>query len=349
MWYVKPDLLITLNKACLAGFIFLEGENMNFSYIDEFTSYLKSVKGHSELTRKEYYYDLLTFYEFIYPRFHPGSSMEDFTPDLMTLEDLNKVSKQDVYSYISYLDLVKKNSNRTKYRKISSLRAFYKFLTGVLEACPKNPTEDIDMPKIEKSLPIYLSLEEARHFLETILASKQKDIYKYRDYAMATLFLNCGLRLSELTAINRRDLLKDGRVKVEGKGSKERMIYLNPACLEAIDHYLIYRNQVLADTDALFLSSRKNRISHSATQRAMEKHLKGAGFDTNKYTVHKLRHTAATLMYKYGSGDLRALQEVLGHESVTTTQIYTHVDNEEIRQTTMDNPLGKSLDPEDGQ
>ena len=312
---------------------------MKLSYIDEFIGYLKSIKGHSALTQKEYYYDIQSFYKFIYPRLYPDFDMDNFSADQVTAEDLNRVDKQMIYSYVSYLDIVRKNSNKTKYRKISSLRAFYKYLCTVVDICHQNPVENIDMPKIEKSLPIYLTLEEAQRLLHTILNSKQKDIYKYRDYAMVTLFLNCGMRLSELTAINRKDLTDDQRVKVIGKGNKERMIYLNPACIDAINKYLTYRNQIITDTDALFLSMRKNRMSHSATQRAIEKHLKRAGFDTNKYTVHKLRHTAATLMYKYGSGDLRALQEVLGHESVTTTQIYTHVDNEEIRQTTLDNPL----------
>ena len=312
---------------------------MKLSYIDEFISYLKSIKGHSPLTIKEYYYDIQGFYKFIYPKLYPDFDMEDFTADQVTSQDLNAVDKQMVYSYISYLDIVKKNSNRTKYRKISSLRAFYKYLSTVIDVCSYNPAETIDMPKIEKSLPIYLTLEEAKRLLQTILSSKQKDIYKYRDYAMVTLFLNCGMRLSELTAIDRKDITDDARLRVVGKGNKERMIYLNEACMDAINRYLSYRNGILSDNDALFLSMRRNRMSHSATQRTIEKHLKNAGFDTNKYTVHKLRHTAATLMYKYGSGDLRALQEVLGHESVTTTQIYTHVDNEEIRQTTLDNPL----------
>ncbi|WP_322622756.1 tyrosine-type recombinase/integrase, partial [Aedoeadaptatus coxii] len=213
-----------------------------------------------------------------------------------------------------------------------------------IELLEKNPTENIDMPKIERSLPVYLTLEEAVHLLNTVENSKQKEIYRLRDYAITTLFLNCGLRLSELANLNIADLNKDNTLRIMGKGSKERLVYLNNSVQEALRGYLRKRNELEVDQDALFLSMRKNRMSNRSIQHMLEKHLKAAGFDTRKYTVHKLRHTAATLMYQYGNEDLKSLQEILGHESVSTTQIYTHVNLEDIRYTMSQNPLSNMDD-----
>lgn len=193
------------------------------------------------------------------------------------------------------------------------------------------------MPKIEKRLPIYLTLEESKLLLKTVSESKIKDKYKTRDYAIVVLFLNCGMRLSELSGLNIKDVNNDNTLRVTGKGNKERTIYLNNACVNALKNYLNYRNDT--DNKALFLSNRNTRLSNRQIQRMVEKYINASGLDSEKYTVHKLRHTAASLMYQYGDADIRSLQEILGHESVTTTQIYTHINDKQLKNTVDNNPL----------
>lgn len=309
--------------------------------VDDYLNYLKAARGRSESTVKEYYYDIRQFLRYMRIRKEhlKVENLDEVSIDDVDIELLETIQKSDIYAYISYLDSTRGNSGRTKFRKISSVRSFFDYLTYKIELLDKNPTENIDMPKIERSLPVYLTLEEAVHLLNTVENSKQKEIYRLRDYAITTLFLNCGLRLSELANLNIADLNKDNTLRIMGKGSKERLVYLNGSVQEALRGYLRKRNKLEVDQDALFLSMRKNRMSNRSIQHMLEKHLKAAGFDTRKYTVHKLRHTAATLMYQYGNEDLKSLQEILGHESVSTTQIYTHVNLEDIRYTMSQNPL----------
>ena len=193
------------------------------------------------------------------------------------------------------------------------------------------------MPKVEKTLPVYLTLDQSLNLLRTIEESRSKPLYKKRDYAIVTLFLNCGMRLSELAGINISHLQEDNTLKVIGKGNKERVIYLNEASIYAIEEYLKVRPQI--KDDALFLSMRQQRMSNRSIQHMIEKHMRNSGLDTKKYSVHKLRHTAATLLYEYGNADIRSLQEILGHESVNTTEIYTHVNKEALRKMVASNPL----------
>lgn len=314
--------------------------------VDDYLNYLKAARGRSESTVKEYYYDIRQFLRYMRIRKEhlKVENLDEVSIDDVDIELLETIQKSDIYAYISYLDSTRGNSGRTKFRKISSVRSFFDYLTHKIELLDKNPTENIDMPKIERSLPVYLTLEEAVHLLNTVENSKQKEIYRLRDYAITTLFLNCGLRLSELANLNIADLNKDNTLRIMGKGSKERLVYLNGSVQEALRGYLRKRNELEVDRDALFLSMRKNRMSNRSIQHMLEKHLKAAGFDTRKYTVHKLRHTAATLMYQYGNEDLKSLQEILGHESVSTTQIYTHVNLEDIRYTMSQNPLSNMDD-----
>lgn len=314
--------------------------------VDDYLNYLKAARGRSESTVKEYYYDIRQFLRYMRIRKEhlKVENLDEVSIDDVDIELLETIQKSDIYAYISYLDSTRGNSGRTKFRKISSVRSFFDYLTYKIELLDKNPTENIDMPKIERSLPVYLTLEEAVHLLNTVENSKQKEIYRLRDYAITTLFLNCGLRLSELANLNIADLNKDNTLRIMGKGSKERLVYLNGSVQEALRGYLRKRNELEVDQDALFLSMRKNRMSNRSIQHMLEKHLKAAGFDTRKYTVHKLRHTAATLMYQYGNEDLKSLQEILGHESVSTTQIYTHVNLEDIRYTMSQNPLSNMDD-----
>jgi len=301
---------------------------------------MKSTKGLSENTIKEYYYDLRIFVRFIKRRknlVNDDVNFDDIIVEDITPEILESVTKQDIYSYNAFLERKRKINNRSKFRKLSSVRSFYNYLFTKIDIISKNPVVDIDMPKIEKTLPVYLTLEQSLNLLKTIENSNSKPVYKKRDYAIVTLFLNCGMRLSELSSINISHIEDNKTLKVIGKGNKERTIYLNSACINAIKDYLKLRPQV--KSDALFLSMRENRMSNRSIQHMIEKHMRNSGLDTKKYSVHKLRHTAATLMYQYGHADIRSLQEILGHESVNTTEIYTHVNKDSLKKMVELNPL----------
>ena len=317
--------------------------------LDDYLNYIRAARGRSEGTVKEYFYDIRQFLRYMRVRKEglAVESLDEVDIDSVDADLLRKIEKADIYAYISYLDRERKNNSRTKFRKISSVRSFFDYLTYKVDVLEKNPAENIDMPKMEKSLPVYLTLEESIQLLRSIQNFKQKNIYRLRDYAIAMLFLNCGLRLSELASLNVQDLNKDRTLRIIGKGSKERLVYLNDNVERSIDAYLLARKtEGLADEEPLFLSMRKTRMSNRSIQHMLEKHLKNAGFDTRKYTVHKLRHTAATLMYQFGDEDLKSLQEILGHESISTTQIYTHVNMEDIRHTMNQNPLANIDDVE---
>ena len=302
---------------------------------------MKSTKGSSDTTIREYYYDIRLFLRYLKVRrgLCDDSDFDNISIDDIDAELLKSVKKQDIYAYNGYLEKVRKVSNRSKHRKISSLRAFFKYLSTKIDVIEYNPLENIDMPKLNKTLPQYLDLNEAIALLETIENSKKSDVYKLRDYCIATLFLNCGMRLSELAGINIEHISSDNTLRVIGKGNKERTIYLNKACIKALDDYLKVRPEV--ESSALFLSMRKNRMSNRAIQHMIEKYIIETGLDPEKYTVHKLRHTAATFMYQYGNADIRSLQEILGHESITTTQIYTHVRDEQLKKTVENNPMAE--------
>ncbi|MDI6601763.1 MAG: tyrosine recombinase XerC, partial [Thermoanaerobacteraceae bacterium] len=218
--------------------------------------------------------------------------------------------------------------------KVACIRSFYNFLYKKLKVIDYNPASELESPKIGQRNPVYLELEESKRLLDSIKGS-----FFERDYAIITLFLNCGLRLSELVSINISSI-KGDTLRVTGKGNKERTIYLNRACISAIKNYLAVRPvDGVADRDALFLSKRKKRISPKTVQYIVKKYIKMADLDENKYSTHKLRHTAATLMYKYGKVDIRTLQSILGHSNVSTTQIYTHIDEDILRKAVSKNPL----------
>lgn len=161
----------------------------------------------------------------------------------------------------------------------------------------------------------------------------------YRDYCILTLFLNCGMRLSELCNIKLKDI-KGDTITIVGKGDKERTVYLNKECMKAINNYLEDRETLKTDEGYLFLSNRKSKISPRNVEILVKKHIENAGFKDKKYTPHKLRHSAATMYFKQGV-DIRSIQEILGHENISTTQIYTHVDSEELRKIVNNSPLSK--------
>ncbi len=308
--------------------------------LDDYLNYMETIKGTSPNTVKEYSYDLYTFFRYIKLRYKMVSSEIDF--DEIEVNDINldiikKITIQDLHAYISFADKTLGNGNHAKSRKVSSLRSFFNYLYSKVNSIDKNPAEGLELPKTNSRQPVYLTLEQSEHLLDKVLENPSEE-YRKRDYAIITLFLNCGMRLSELSSIDISKIKKD-TLAVIGKGNKERTIYLNEACLYAIKDYLSVRPTEVNDPDALFISKRKNRISNRAIQHMVDKYLKRIGLDTSVYSTHKLRHTAATLMYKYGNVDIRALQEILGHESVSTTQIYTHLDDERLKDAVKSNPL----------
>ena len=309
-------------------------------FLRDFLMYLRTIKSLSERTVQEYYYDLILFLKYIsfrkkYPdsRDIPGIDIKTF--DVMLLD---KVNIMDLHSYIAYRDSERENNSTTRARKISSLRGLYKYLVNVSKEINNNPTLELDTPKIKKRNPVYLTLNESIKLLETVNENKN-NVLKKRDFAIILTFLTTGVRLSELASMNINSV-KDNQFSVVGKGNKERIVYMTESCKYAIEDYISIRPKVDEKEQALFLSTRKQRMSNRAIQHMIEKYLNMAGFDTSVYSTHKLRHTAATLMYKEGV-DIRTLQKILGHTSVATTQIYTHVDDDDMKNAIEHNPLSK--------
>ena len=315
--------------------------------IRDFLVYHETIQGHSRRTVDEYFLDLRNFFRFIkieknlVPR---ASEFDSVSIGDVDIDLIRSVTLTDVYSYMSYLSRDRaqhQNSDHTDYglkatsraRKIATIRSFYKYLTNKAKLLQENPMQDLDSPRTKKTLPRYLDLDSSIQLLDSVDGT-----YKERDYCILTLFLNCGLRISELIGLNLSDVRAD-QLRVLGKGNKERILYLNEACIGAIKDYLAVRdNQSAIDKNALFLSRRRTRISKAMVEKLVKKYISLAGLDSTQYSPHKLRHTAATLMLQNGV-DVRTLQEVLGHEHLDTTQIYTHVDNDNLRVAAKANPL----------
>lgn len=309
--------------------------------LEDYLNYMETIKGVSPNTAKEYFFDLRTFFRFLKTRYKLTDENIEFnnidTSDI-DIDFIKKINIRDLHAYISFADKKRLNNNSTKSRKVASLRSFFKYLYSTINVIENNPALALEFPKTESRHPTYLTLEQCEHLLDIVLDNKNEE-YRKRDYAIIMLFLNCGLRLSELSSID-IDKIKDNDIlSIIGKGNKERTIFINEACILSIKEYLAVRPENISDKKAMFISKRKNRMSNRAIQHMIDKYLDKAGFDTTIYSTHKLRHSAATLMYKYGNVDIRALQEILGHESVATTQIYTHIDNERLREAVKSNPL----------
>ena len=315
--------------------------------LTDYLNYLKSIKGLSESTIKEYAYDLDSFIEFqLIRNFYNGDRdtfLENFEPTKINgyadEKFFDKLNIQDFYAFLSYLDNHRNDSATTRSRKISAIKSFYKYMYSEIEIIDSNVAAKLTNPKISKRQPVYLTLSETETLLETI-SKEPNDFLRARDMAIVFTFLTTGMRLSELVSINLSDVNKDS-FKIIGKGNKERTVYLTKNCQDLINNYIIKRAQYLKDDgiNALFVSTRKKRISNRTVQATIDKYLEKAGFDTKIYSTHKLRHTAATLMYKYGNVDIRALKDILGHASVSTTQIYTHLDDEDLKDAVNKNPL----------
>lgn len=316
--------------------------DMNPEYLNSFLDYSITILNKSPNTIKEYNYDLAMFLKFIMVHLNLTSSKDfkDINISNLSLDVIKKIELNDIHAFLAYLTTTYHSKAATRARKVSSIRVFFNYLSQKANLIEKNPAQNLETPKIEKRMPKYLTLDDSKKLL-TVTSDEERN--KERDYAIIALFLNCGLRLSELVGININDIsFDDAKMTVIGKGNKERTIYLNKACLQAINSYLEVRPKIgikPSSIKALFLSERKERISKRTVQYVVDKELRRAGLDTKKYSTHKLRHTAATLMYQYGNVDIRALQELLGHESISTTEIYTHVANEQVRNAVEVNPL----------
>lgn len=304
----------------------------------DFLNYYSVIKNRSELTTTEYANDLLTFYRFIkqYRRLVPNKTeFEEIDISDVDIGLISSVTLSDAYAYLAFCRNNRNNNERTRARKVSSLKAFYKFLFVQKKLLDENPLQELDSPKIKKSLPKYLTLDESLLLLKSVDGK-----YKERDFCILTLFLNCGLRLSELVSLNLTDIRSNNTLIVTGKGNKERTIYLNAACIDAINAYLPYRHiDGVKDKKALFISRQKDRISPKTVQYIVKSNLEKCGLGDRKLSTHKLRHTAATLMYQYGQVDVLAIKEILGHENLNTTQIYTHIVDEQLKQAANANPL----------
>ena len=313
----------------------------------EFLSYHETIKGQSKRTVSEYYLDIRMFLRFVKlmrNELPVNTPLEDVPIKDVDLDFVRSISSTEVFDFLSFLanDRVPEGSHNdpgigsaARARKLSAIKSFYNYLSVSTKQIKENPVKDIEFPKIRRSLPKYLTLEESTALLKAVYGPNQK-----RDFAILMLFLNCGIRRSELVGLNLTDVYDD-RIRVVGKGNKERIVYMGASCRKAIDEYLVERNKiVLSDNRALFGSRDKNRISVTAVHRLVKKHLLEAGMDSTQFSAHKLRHTAATLMLSNGV-DLKTLQEVLGHENLNTTQIYTHVESTELKIAAEANPLSK--------
>lgn len=320
----------------------------NPEFLNSFLQYSAVILNKSPNSVKEYSYDLTNFFKFMCN--HLGLTSQENIKDtdihLLDISFLKQITLEDIHSYLYYLKEEYNSKPATIARKASTIRVFFAYITNNKEyGLEINPAQNLENPKLDRRQPKYLTLEESQKLLKVAseATSKKESRNVERDFAIITLFLNCGMRLSELVSISLKDIKFDeAKMTVIGKGNKERTIYLNKACINALEQYLAVRpkNKIKPkDEDALFLSERLERISKRTVQYVVEKELQKAGLDTTKYSTHKLRHTAATLMYQYGNVDIRALQELLGHESISTTEIYTHVANVQVRNAVESNPL----------
>lgn len=310
----------------------------------EFLNYYSVIKNSSELTVNEYANDLSTFFKYlkiIRGLVDKETPYEEIVISDINLDLISSVTLNDAYMYLTYCKINRNNNERTRSRKVSTLRAFYKFLTVQKKLLEINPLQELDAPRIKKSLPKYLTLDESLKLLNAVDGK-----FKERDYCIITLFLNCGLRLSELVSLNLRDIRTNNTLTVTGKGNKERTIYLNDACVDAINAYLPVRPvDGVKDKDALFISRQKGRISPKTVQFVVKSTLEKAGLADRDFSTHKLRHTAATLMYQHGNVDVLSIKEILGHENLNTTQIYTHILDEQLKTAADSNPLSSVKAP----
>lgn len=313
--------------------------------VAEYLKYTLTIRGLSARTVNGYYIDLRTFFRYLilHREIVPSdTSLDKIDVSNLDIEFIRLINKTEVYDFLYYITRDRENVATTRARKLSSLKGFFKYLTNKTGQISQNPMEDIDMPVRNKRLPKYLTLDESLSLLNNI----QSDFHE-RDYCVIMLFLNCGIRLSELVGLDTSDI-KEDTMRVIGKGDKERMLYLNEACLQALSRYMAERIKLpnLRDKNALFVSKRTgNRLTARRIQQIVSACFAAAGLDGKGYSVHKLRHTAATLLYQHGQVDLLSLKEMLGHVNVSTTEIYTHLDSTQLKKAAHASPLANLKQP----
>ena len=306
----------------------------------DFLVYHETIQGHSRQTVDEYFLDLRNFFRYL--KLEKNLVPKDMPFDQISIDDVDlslvkQITLTDIYAFMNFLSRDRRLNNASRARKVATIRSFYKYLTNKAKLLDTNPVQDLDSPRLKKTLPKYLNLDESLELLGSVDGKNA-----VRDYCILTLFLNCGLRISELVGLNKTDVRGD-QLRVLGKGNKERILFLNEACQQALADWLTERDTMtLVDQNALFVTlQNRRRITTAAVHKLVKKHLAAAGLDSTQYSAHKLRHTAATLMLQNGV-DVRTLQEVLGHDHLNTTQIYTHVDNEDLRTAARANPLSRT-------
>lgn len=313
--------------------------------VNEYITYLSAVKDSSELTVEGYVRDLRLLFEFICSEKGIIKIQDDITADLSFIDDefLSEITLNDLHSFLAHCNTQRNNSSVTRARKASAVRGFFKYVSDKMGYIPQNPSSQLQVAPAKKKLPKYLTLDQSIALLNSVEGEN-----KTRDYCILTLFLNCGLRLAELVGLNMSDLnLEEKTLLVTGKGNKQRMLYLNKACVDSIKAYLAVRpvdGLKGDDRNALFVSRLNKRIGRQAVQLMVYNYLKKIGLDGNHYSVHKLRHTAATLMYQHGDVDVLVIKDMLGHENLSTTEIYTHVENKQLREAAKQNPLSQEFD-----
>lgn len=317
----------------------------NPDFVNDYIMHISVVKGLSERTVESYYQDIRQFLRF---QKLSHSDIDEITFDMLssvsikdiTLDEVRRITLRDIQQYYSFIVNECGNKDMIRTRKATSLRSFFRYLTKQAMLLDYDPTTNLELASPKHALPKYLTLNESLDLLKTLTMQEQKS--QIRDYCILTLFLNCGIRLSELVGLNLSSLnLDEQRMRVLGKGSKERIVFLNPACMAALEEYLSERMMITIDDPALFLSNQNKRISRRRVQQIVENALKAAGLDGRGLSTHKLRHTAATLMYQHGHVDVLTLKSILGHESISTTEIYTHLSDTAMQEAMDHSPLAE--------
>lgn len=309
-------------------------------FIRDFLTYSETIKGKSSRSVEGYYIDLRTFFRYmllVRGKTDKKTEFNEIDINAVDIELVKSVTISDLYAFIVFCKEELKNNAATRARKTSTLRIFFKYLSQQTHQIPDDPARLLEAPKVKQTLPKHLTLEDSLELLNSVEGENAK-----RDYCILTLFLNCGLRLSELCGINLADISSENTLTVTGKGNKQRMVYLNDACVNAIKDYLTVRPHdgiPATERNALFISRNHRRISPKTVQHIVKTHLAKAGFAGQGYSTHKLRHTAATLMYQHGNVDIRVLKDILGHANLGTTQIYTHLSDKQIKDAVDSNPL----------